>query len=79
VGISNLPDKESKEIMDRSKIREQAIENTCSNLILGGYIYPKETEHYMKLLNGLSDGEVAMALINSRAALDSHLEDVNLN
>ena len=67
------------EIMKRSKIREQAIENTCSNLILGGYIYPKEAEHYMKLLTGLSDGEVAMALINSRAALDSHLEDVNLN
>ena len=61
------------------QVRDNAIETTVGNMIMADLIRPEEVKRYMTLLTDMSDECLAIALLNSRIALDSHLGDVNLN
>jgi len=58
------------------KVRDQAIETICSNLIMAGLLFPCEVAKYMKSLCVLNNLQLAEELCESRLALDRHLAKV---
>lgn len=62
------------------KVRDRAIETTCSNLIMAGLLKPCEVAGYLAILHSYNNSQLAKVLCCSRALLDGHLErDWNLN
>ena len=56
------------------KIRDQAIETTCQNLIMaGGVLQPSEVANFMRELAGYTDTQLAIALCESRMLVDGYL------
>ena len=61
-------------------VRDQAIETTCSNLIMAGLLLPKEVAGFMCQVTSYADLELAEILCHSRLLLDNYLEHCwNLN
>jgi len=62
------------------KVRDRAIETTCSNLIMAGVLLPSEVGKYMSQLAGVNDIELTQQLVASRLLWNKHLEhDWNFN
>ena len=58
------------------KIRDLAIETTCSNLIMaGGILTPAEVASFMTQLTGYTDVQLGIVLIESRLLLDNYYEN----
>jgi len=56
------------------RVRDRAIETTCSNLIMAGVLLPSEAGKYMSRLTRMNDIELAQTLLRSRLLWDNHLE-----
>ena len=55
-------------------VRDQAIETTCSNLMMAGLLLPQEVAKYMRQIVVYNDSELAEVLCESRFLYDQHLE-----
>lgn len=56
------------------KVRDQAIETTCSNLIMAGLLLPCEVADYMSVISSYTDSQLAKVLVASRMLYDGALE-----
>jgi len=56
------------------KIREQAIDTTCSNFIMAGILEAKDIVPFLKQAGKWSDTELAEMLCESRLMLDNYFE-----
>ena len=56
------------------KIRDNAIETTCSNLIMAGLLQPTEVCQYMITITKYDNIRLAFVLIESRLLLDKYYE-----
>lgn len=54
------------------QIRDQAIETTCSNLVMAGVLLQQEVPAYMMRLAEMNDCELAEQLVESRLLLDNY-------
>ncbi len=57
------------------KVRDQAAETICSNLVWAGVLLRTEVGKYMAMLVSLDDAELAKTLCRSRLLVDNHLEN----
>jgi len=58
----------------KPQIRDAAVDTICSNMAWCGLLgCRRETAEYVKLLNQLSDDELAVVLLRSRMLLDDYL------
>ena len=57
------------------KVRDQAMETICSNLVWAGVLLGTEVGKYMVMLVSLNDTELAKTLLHSRLLVDNHLEN----
>ena len=55
-----------------SIVRNDIIDETCSNLIVAGLICPKEAGKYMAAITNESDTVLAETLVDSRMLLDAY-------
>ena len=57
------------------KVRDRAIETTCSNLIMARQLRPEpgEVAMYMAAISKYSDSELAQVLVGSHILYDEHL------
>jgi len=58
----------------RPKVRDRAIETTCSNLMMVGLLLPCEVSRYMSVLSSYADSQLAEVLVESRMLYDGALE-----
>jgi len=64
-----------QQLFTSPRVRDKAIETTCSNLVMaGGILTPQEVSSFMTELTGYTDVQLGIALIESRLLLDEYLE-----
>ena len=56
------------------KLKDKAIETTCSNLIMAGLLLPGEMAKFMADATKYTDSEIAEILIESRLLYEKYLE-----
>jgi len=54
------------------RIRDRAIETTCSNSIMAGMLKPQDVSKYMAYVSALSDARLAEQLIASHQLLEEY-------
>ena len=57
------------------KVRDQAMETICSNLVWAGVLLGAEVGKYMTMLISLDDIELAKTLCHSRLLVDNYLKN----
>jgi len=58
----------------RPKVRDRAVETTCSNLMMAGLLLPCEVAKYVSVLSNYTDSQLAEVLVTSRMLYDGALE-----
>ena len=56
------------------KVRDRAVETTCSNLIMAGLLLPCEVAKYMSVIGRYTGSQLAEVLVTSRMLYDAALE-----
>ncbi len=57
------------------KVRDEAMETICSNLVWAGVLLKTEAGKYIAMLISLDDTELAKTLCYSRLLIDNYLEN----
>ena len=63
----------SQEIFN-PRTRREAIETTCSNLIMVGYLEPEAVAEFLSILFQCDDTNLALVLVQSRIDYGNYLE-----
>ena len=58
--------------MFTAKMKDKAVETTCSNLVMSGDLLPEAVGRYMTYISKLSDTMLAQELINSKVLLRNY-------